>query len=108
MEKRIYNFSAGPAVLPEEVLLEAQKELFALPGVGMSVMEISHRSKTFDAIINEAKENLHKFDIPLTLTYEMGHGNAKYFGRIGAKGKGRINSDLTLCHCQHKDARNNQ
>ena len=60
MEKRIYNFSAGPAVLPEEVLLEAQKELFALPGVGMSVMEISHRSKTFDAIIGEAKEGIKK------------------------------------------------
>jgi phosphoserine aminotransferase len=65
MEKRIYNFSAGPAVLPEEVLLEAQKDLFALPGVGMSIMEISHRSKTFDAIIAEAKSNLKKLlDIP--------------------------------------------
>ncbi|GAB4296676.1 MAG: 3-phosphoserine/phosphohydroxythreonine transaminase [Ignavibacteriaceae bacterium] len=65
MEKRIYNFSAGPAVLPEEVLLEAQKDLFALPGVGMSVLEISHRSKTFDSIISEAKENLKKLlDIP--------------------------------------------
>ena len=56
MEKRIYNFSAGPAILPEEVLLDAQKDLFALPGVGMSVMEISHRSKTYDAIHAEAKE----------------------------------------------------
>jgi len=60
MEKRIYNFSAGPAVLPEEVLLEAQKDLFALPGVGMSIMEISHRSKTYDAIHAEAKEGLKK------------------------------------------------
>ena len=58
MEKRIYNFSAGPAILPEEVLLEAQKDLFALPGVGMSVLEISHRSKAFDKIILEAKESL--------------------------------------------------
>lgn len=56
MENRIYNFSAGPAVLPEEVLLEAQKDLFALPGVGMSILEISHRSKTYDAIHQEAKE----------------------------------------------------
>ena len=65
MEKRIYNFSAGPAVLPEEVLLEAQKELFTLPGVGMSILEISHRSKTYDAIHQEAKENLKKLlDIP--------------------------------------------
>ncbi|OGU84828.1 MAG: phosphoserine transaminase [Ignavibacteria bacterium RBG_16_35_7] len=60
MEKRIYNFSAGPAVLPEEVLLEAQKDLFALPGVGMSILEISHRSKTYDAIHAEAKEGLKK------------------------------------------------
>ncbi len=58
MEKRVYNFSAGPAILPEEVLLEAQKDLFALPGVGMSILEISHRSKTFDKIILETKEDL--------------------------------------------------
>lgn len=58
MEKRIYNFSAGPAILPEEVLLEAQKELFALPGVGMSILEISHRSKTFDAILADAKAGI--------------------------------------------------
>ena len=58
MEKRVYNFSAGPAILPEEVLLEAQKDLFALPGVGMSILEISHRSKTFDKIFLETKENL--------------------------------------------------
>ena len=65
MEKRIYNFSAGPAVLPEEVLLEAQKDLFTLPGVGMSIMEISHRSKTYDVIHAEAKANIKKLlDIP--------------------------------------------
>ncbi|MGQ9644609.1 MAG: 3-phosphoserine/phosphohydroxythreonine transaminase [Ignavibacterium sp.] len=58
MENRIFNFSAGPAVLPEEVLLEAQEELFALPGVGMSILEISHRSKTYDNIHQEAKEGL--------------------------------------------------
>jgi phosphoserine aminotransferase len=48
---RILNFSAGPAVLPLEVLEEAQRNLLALPGVGMSILEISHRSKTFDDII---------------------------------------------------------
>jgi phosphoserine aminotransferase len=48
---RIFNFAAGPAVLPLEVLEEAQRDLVALPGVGMSVLEISHRSKTFDDII---------------------------------------------------------
>ena len=55
---RIYNFSAGPAVLPLEVLEEAQRDLVALPGVGMSVMEISHRSKPFDAIIQGAEADL--------------------------------------------------
>ena len=56
--KRIYNFSAGPAVLPVEVLEEAQRDLVALPGVGMSVLEISHRSKPFDAIIQSAEADL--------------------------------------------------
>jgi len=58
MEKRIYNFAAGPAILPEDVLKEAQEKLFSLPGVGMSVLEISHRSKVFDKIHSEAKEGL--------------------------------------------------
>ena len=58
MEKRIYNFAAGPAILPEPVLKEAQEQLWALPGVGMSILEISHRSKVFDKIIAEAKERL--------------------------------------------------
>jgi phosphoserine aminotransferase len=49
--QRIYNFSAGPAVLPLSVLEEAQRDLVSLPGVGMSVLEISHRSKTFEAIL---------------------------------------------------------
>src|SRR5207247_5731461 len=48
MTERIFNFSAGPAVIPVPVLEEAQRDLLALPGVGMSVMESSHRSKTFD------------------------------------------------------------
>jgi phosphoserine aminotransferase len=51
---RIFNFSAGPAVLPLPVLEQAQRELVALPGVGMSVMEISHRSKTFENLLNTA------------------------------------------------------
>lgn len=54
MTERIYNFSAGPAVLPVPVLEEAQRDMLSLPGVGMSVMEISHRSKTFDEIFNRA------------------------------------------------------
>jgi phosphoserine aminotransferase len=65
MTERIFNFSAGPAVLPLPVLEEAQSELISLPGVGMSVMEISHRSKTFDEIINGAETGLRElFSIP--------------------------------------------
>ena len=56
--ERIFNFSAGPAVLPIPVLEEAQRDLLSLPGVGMSVMEISHRSKTFDEIIGRADSGL--------------------------------------------------
>ena len=51
---RIHNFSAGPAVLPLPVLEEAQRDLMSLPGVGMSVMEISHRSKTFEDMLHRA------------------------------------------------------
>ena len=58
MKERIYNFSAGPAILPVPVLEEAQRDLLALPGVGMSVMEISHRSKTFDEIMGRADAGL--------------------------------------------------
>lgn len=60
MEKRIYNFSAGPAILPEEVLLDAQKDLFSYKGSGMSIMEMSHRGKIFDAVIKEADADLRK------------------------------------------------
>ena len=56
--QRIYNFSAGPAVLPLPVLEEAQRDLVALPGVGMSVLEISHRSKPFDDIIQGAEADM--------------------------------------------------
>ncbi len=50
--ERVFNFGAGPAVLPEPVLEEAQRDLVALPGVGMSILEISHRSKTFEEILD--------------------------------------------------------
>lgn len=55
---RVYNFSAGPAVLPEEVLKEAAAEMLDYNGTGMSVMEMSHRSKAFETIINEAEADL--------------------------------------------------
>ena len=55
---RVYNFSAGPAVLPEEVLKEIQEELLDYNGSGQSVMEMSHRSQVFDEIIKEAEKDL--------------------------------------------------
>ena len=55
---RVYNFSAGPAVLPEEVLREAADEMLDYRGTGMSVMEMSHRSKAYDTIIKEAEADL--------------------------------------------------
>ena len=55
---RVYNFSAGPAVLPEEVLREAAEEMMDYRGTGMSVMEMSHRSKAYDTIIKEAEADL--------------------------------------------------
>ncbi len=55
---RVYNFSAGPAVLPEEVLEEAAKEMLDYKGCGMGVMEMSHRSKVFQQIIDEAEQDL--------------------------------------------------
>ena len=55
---RVYNFSAGTAVLPEEVLQEAAAEMLDYQGSGMSVMEMSHRSQVYDAIIKEAEADL--------------------------------------------------
>jgi phosphoserine aminotransferase len=62
---RIVNFSAGPAVLPVTVLEEAQRDLVALPGVGMSILEISHRSKTFEDILATTEADVRALgDIP--------------------------------------------
>ena len=55
---RVFNFSAGPAVLPEEVLKEAAAEMLDYDGSGMSIMEMSHRTKTFDKVIQEAEADL--------------------------------------------------
>jgi phosphoserine aminotransferase len=55
---RIHNFAAGPAVLPVSVLEEIQRDLVSLPGVGMSILEISHRSKTFEAILAQAEADI--------------------------------------------------
>jgi phosphoserine aminotransferase len=55
---RIFNFSAGPAILPLEVLEQVQRDLLSLPGVGMSILEISHRSKPFEEILNGCEADL--------------------------------------------------
>ena len=60
MSKRVFNFSPGPAMLPLPALEEAQRDLLALPGVGMSILEISHRSAKFLEIIEAAEANLRK------------------------------------------------
>ena len=57
---RIFNFSAGPAVLPPSVLQQAQRDLLELPGVGMSILEISHRSRAFDEIIEGCEADIRK------------------------------------------------
>ncbi|MFB3855565.1 MAG: 3-phosphoserine/phosphohydroxythreonine transaminase [Vicinamibacterales bacterium] len=57
---RVFNFAPGPAVLPLPVLEEAQRDLVALPGVGMSVLELSHRGKVFEGILNECEANIRK------------------------------------------------
>jgi len=56
--QRIFNFSAGPAVLPQPVLEEAQRDLVSLPGVGMSILEISHRSKAFESILHTSEADI--------------------------------------------------
>ena len=65
---RVYNFSAGPAVLPEEVLKEAAEEMLDYRGCGMSVMEMSHRSKMFDDIIKTAEADLRELMTSLIIT----------------------------------------
>ena len=65
MTDRIFNFGAGPAVLPEPVLEEVRENLMALPGVGMSVFEISHRSKAFDEILTMAETNIRTLAVSL-------------------------------------------
>ena len=65
--EQVHNFNAGPAIIPKEVLLQAQAELHQLPSVGMSIVEISHRSPQFQKIIDQARSNLTElYQIPST------------------------------------------
>lgn len=78
---RVYNFSAGPAVLPEEVLREAAAEMLDYQGSGMSVMEMSHRSKDFQAIIDDAEKDLRELmQIPdnYKVLFVQGGGNMQF------------------------------
>ena len=78
---RVYNFSAGPAVLPEEVLREAAAEMLDYQGNGMSVIEMSHRSKDFQAIIDEAEKDLRELmQIPdnYKVLFVQGGGNMQF------------------------------
>lgn len=77
---RVYNFSAGPAVLPEEVLKEAADEMLDYRGTGMSVMEMSHRSKAYDAIIKEAEKDIRELmNIPDNYKVLFLQGGASQF-----------------------------
>ena len=65
---RVYNFSAGPSMLPEKVLKQAQAELLEYGDSGQSVMEMSHRSKWFDAIITDTEATLRRvMNIPIII-----------------------------------------
>lgn len=77
MSERIFNFSSGPATLPLPALEEAQRDLLALPGAGISILEISHRSKQFDDILNNAQENLKRLlNVPDNYKVMFVHGGA--------------------------------
>jgi phosphoserine aminotransferase len=77
MTERIFNFSSGPAVLPLPVLKEAQRDLIALPGVGISMLELSHRSETFDDILESAIADIRELgNIPRSYKVLMLQGGA--------------------------------
>jgi phosphoserine aminotransferase len=77
MEKRVINFSPGPATLPLPVLQEAQRHLLALPGVGASVLEVSHRSRWFDEVLDETVANIRRLlGVPANYQILFMHGGA--------------------------------
>ena len=77
--ERVYNFSAGPAVLPLSVLRQIQKDMLALPGVGSSILEISHRSADFVQILDDAKQRLIRLlDVPDTHEVIFLQGGARF------------------------------
>ena len=97
--KRVFNFSAGPAVLPEEVLLEAQNEMFDYANTGMSVMEMSHRSKPFEKILNDAIADLKEImNIPDNYKIIFVQGGASMqFAGVPLNLMKNKNNDTNLC-----------
>jgi phosphoserine aminotransferase len=89
---RLFNFSAGPAVLPIEVLEEAQRDLLALPGVGMSILEISHRSAAFDEVIDGCEADLRQLaGVPSNYKVLFLQGGASLqFSMVPARRLGRL------------------
>src|SRR5437867_1167183 len=100
MAERVFNFSPGPAVMPEPVLAEVQRDLMALPGVGASILEISHRSRTFENIIAQAETNLRQLlAIPDDYVVLMLQGGARLqFSMIPMNllGEGRRSCDYIV------------
>ncbi len=98
MTRRIFNFSAGPATLPEEILKIAQEDLLNFKGTGMSIMEMSHRSKVFEAVLNQAKSGLVSLlDIPDTHEVLFLQGGASLqFSMVPINLKTSINSSLVM------------
>ena len=77
IENRIYNFSAGPSMLPEKVLLKIRDEMLNCGGSGMSVLEMSHRSGVYDRIINDAVSNVREImNVPDNYKILFLHGGA--------------------------------
>ena len=76
---RVFNFSAGPAVLPEAVLRECAAEMMDYQGTGMSVMEMSHRSKTYQNIIDTAEADLREL-MGIPSNYKVGSDNVSEDG----------------------------
>ena len=82
---RVYNFSAGPSMLPEKVLRQAQAELLEYGDSGQSVMEMSHRSKWFDAIIKDTEASLRRvMNIPDNYKVGFFQGGATQQFAMGA------------------------
>ena len=102
---RIFNFSAGPAVLPEAVIKVAQRDLLALPDVGMSVLEISHRSIHFDAILRDAERTFREIaNVPADYRVLFLQGGASLqFGMVPMNLlAGNGTADYLVTGCGHR------